>query len=246
MQKSNIIDKIESEFLNRLKIEISQNQAEKFYIFMDELIKKNEVMNLTAITDPDEIILKHFVDSLEIMKTGVIDNHSQNEFSVVDIGTGAGFPGIPLAIMNENIKFLLLDSLQKRINFLEGVISDLGLKNVVVQHMRAEDINLHAVYREKFSLAISRGVTKIRTLSEYLMPYVKISGKIAMYKMSDCDQEFEEGKNAIKILGGKFLEKYEYELKADEPKRCLLLYEKIKKTDPKYPRQGNKPKTQPL
>lgn len=237
---------IEKEFNEKLGINPSSSQLEKLVIFMDMLIETNKVMNLTAITDPKEIILRHFVDSLELMKLESFKAIKSKGEKVADIGTGAGFPGLPLAIMNDDIEFLLADSLKKRIGFLESVIEKIGQKNAVVSHMRAEDAKMGTVYREKYFFAISRGVTKISTLSEYLMPYVKKTGKMVMYKMADCDKEFEEGKNAVKVLGGKFLEKYEYDLVEGEPKRALLIYEKIRETDKQYPRQGNKPKISPL
>lgn len=246
MEKYEFFEKFNTALNEKISIQATENQLEKFYCFMIMLINTNKDINLTAITDPEEIIYKHFIDSLEAMKIDNLFESGENNISVVDVGSGAGFPGIPLAIMNENVKFLLIDSLNKRIKFLEKVIDENNINNVVVKHMRAEDINIDDVYREKFSLAISRGVTKINTLSEYMLPYVKKKGKIIMYKMSDCQKEFDEGKNAIKILGAQFLEKYEYKLFHEEPKRCLLVYEKIKNTDKKYPRQGNKPKTQPL
>lgn len=246
MEKTEFIRKFNEKLKEYLGFEANIEQASMFYDYMDMLIETNKVMNLTAITDPDEIIVRHFVDSLFLMKLDCFKNGPKIGFSVVDVGTGAGFPGLPLAIMNPKVDFLLLDSLQKRIKFLNEVIANIGIKNVVVSHMRAEDVKMGTVYRENYFLAISRGVTKISTLSEYLLPYVKKSGKMIAYKMSDCEKEFEEGKNAIKILGGKFVEKFEYELIKGEPKRCFLVFEKIKNTDKKFPRQGNKPKTEPL
>lgn len=294
MEKSEFFEKIDTYFGKYLNLSCDIDKKEKLFVFMNMLIEKNKFMNLTAITDPEMIIIRHFVDSLmllnindfrdavenakkinqsetenkkekanvnieqenEKLKVNENEKEKSNEnakngrftekINVVDVGTGAGFPGLPLAIMCPEVKFFLCDSLQKRINFLSDVIGEIGQKNAVVSHMRAEDAKFGTVYRENFTFAISRGVTKISTLSEYLMPYVKKTGKIVMYKMSDCENEFEEGKNAVKILGGKFLKKYEYSLFDDEPKRALLVFEKIKNTDKKYPRQGNKPKTNPL
>lgn len=247
MEKLEFFEKFDKCAKLYLNIECDVEKVEKFYVFMHMLLEKNKVMNLTAITDEEMVIIKHFMDSLELLKLDEVRNAKKFDgYSIVDVGTGAGFPGLPLAIMCPNIQFLLCDSLQKRIVFLAEVVNELGLENVNLSHMRAEDVKPESPYREKFYMAIARGVTKINTLSEYLLPFVKVGGKMAMYKMADCEVEFEEGKNAVKELGAKFLQKIDYELLNTEPKRSILLYEKIKETKRQYPRQGNKPQKEPI
>ena len=179
-----------------LGFDFSVEQISKFYKYMNMLIEWNEKINLTAIIEPNEIILKHFIDSLTIYKD------IPNKLSVVDVGTGAGFPGIPLAIMNESLKFTLVDSLNKRLIFLQEVINELNLKNVELVHARAEEFGQNKKYREKFDISTSRAVANLSTLSEYLIPLVKENGKIICMKASEAEEEIEQAKKAINVLGG--------------------------------------------
>lgn len=241
MEKNEFFEKIDISFEKHLGIKADVEKKEKLFYFMNKLLEKNEVMNLTAITDPDMVILKHFVDSLEFSK--ILDENVRN---IADVGTGAGFPGLPLAIIYPEIKFLLCDSLQKRIKFLEEVVREIGIRNVDLSHMRAEDVKVGSVYREKFDMAVSRGVSKINTLLEYMLPFVKVGGKVVLYKMADCQDEIENGKKACEVLGGMYENKLDYEILENEPKRCLILYKKVKSVPKNYPRQGNKPLKEPI
>lgn len=241
MEKNEFYEKIDKAFEKHLGIEVDVEKKDKLFYFMNKLLSKNEVMNLTAITDPDMVIMKHFVDSLEIVK--VLD---KNVLNIADVGTGAGFPGLPIAIMYPEIEFLLCDSLKKRIGFLEEVVTELSIKNVELSHMRAEDVKIDSIYREKYDMAVSRGVGKINTLLEYLMPFVKVGGKVVLYKMANCSDEINEGKKACNILGCEYEKKIDYEIIENEPKRSLIIYKKQKNTPKMYPRQGNKPQKEPI
>ena len=177
-------------------VRFSVEQMDKFYKYMNLLIDWNEKINLTAIIEPNEIILKHFIDSITILKD------IKDGSTVVDVGTGAGFPGIPLSIMNPTLKITLVDSLNKRLIFLQEVINELDLKNVELVHARAEEFGRNKKYREKFDVATSRAVANLATLSEYLLPLVKINGKAISMKAGNASQEIEDAKKAIKTLGG--------------------------------------------
>ena len=185
-----------------LGVRFSVEQIDQFYKYMNLLIEWNEKMNLTAITEPKEIILKHFIDSITILK--YIDDNSK----LVDVGTGAGFPGVPLSIMNPTLKITLVDSLNKRLIFLQEVVKELNLKNIEIVHARAEEFGQNKNYREKFDIATSRAVANLATLSEYLVPLVKIGGKIISMKASNAKEEINDAQKAIEVLGGK-IEKIE-------------------------------------
>ena len=233
-------EKIFEEYAQNLKIEINSEQIEKFYKYANILIEWNSKMNLTAITDYKEIILKHFIDSLTILNK--IDKNSY----IVDVGTGAGFPGIPLKILREDIKVVLLDSLNKRVQFLNEVISELKLKNIEAIHGRAEEFGKNKKYREKFDIATSRAVANLSTLSEYMMPLVKVNGKCICMKGKEIEQELEEAKNAIDILGGKFSEREEMQLIDNDMNRNIILISKVKNTPSKYPRKAGTPSKEPI
>lgn len=224
----------------RMQIDIKENQIEKFYIYMNLLLEWNQKINLTAITDCDEIIIKHFIDSLTICK------YLKKDSSVVDVGTGAGFPGIPLKIIREDLNIILVDSLNKRIRFLEEVIEKLKLENIKAIHSRAEEFGRNIKYREKFDYATSRAVANLSTLSEYLIPLVKIKGKVISMKGSTIDEELEESKKAINVLGGKVLEIDEFNLPSSDIKRNVVIIEKIKNTPNKYPRKAGTPAKEPI
>ncbi len=217
--------------------ELSEKQALQFEIYLNFLVEENEKYNLTAITDKKEIVFKHFIDS--VLPISSIKKNAR----VVDIGTGAGFPGIPLKILREDIEIVLVDSLQKRVNFLEKLASMLSLKNYKCVHARAEDFIKDE--RENFDIALSRAVAATATLSEYLLPYVKVGGYAIMYKGQKADEELEEGKKAIKVLGGKVGEIQRFDL-PEIGNRAVIIIEKVFKTDKKYPRGKNLPKTKPI
>lgn len=231
-------------FCEKVGLDLSEDQTLKFFDFMNMLIEKNKVMNLTAITEPREIILRHFVDSSILLKI-----YGPNFFDgkrLVDVGTGAGFPGIPLAILCQTSKFVLTDTLGKRIYFLKDVIEKLNISNVKLIKSRAEDFAHEKEFRESFDYSLSRGVAKIAVLSEYSLPLLKIGGRMITFKMEDCDDEINYGQKAIKILGGVFHVKQHYDLIPGEPRRCILEIEKISPTPNKYPRKAGTPSKDPL
>ncbi len=208
--------------------------AEKFRVYRDFLIERNKLFNLTAITDPDEIDLKHFIDSLTAL--------SYIKGKTADIGTGAGFPGVPLKIMLPENEFTLIDSLSKRINFLNELTEKLGLLNVKTIHARAEDLDKCV----KYDTIVSRAVSRLNTLCEYCLPFLNTGGMFIAYKAADCEEEINEAKPAIKKLGGKIVEVKEVELYNSDIVRKLVFIEKTNDTPPIYPRGQNKPKKQPL
>ena len=226
--------------VDKLGINLSEIQLKQFYNYINLLIEWNEKINLTAITEPDEVILKHFVDSLTIAK------YIPDGTKIVDVGTGAGFPGIPLKIYRQDIEITLLDSLQKRINFLNEVIRELNLEKIETVHSRVEDFGKDKMYREKFDIATSRAVANLSTLSEYLLPLVKVGGKVISMKGSLIEEELEHSKNAIKILGGKVEKVDEFDLPNSDISRNIVLINKIKETPNKYPRKAGEPSKKPL
>jgi len=221
-------------------VKIDDKMKRKYKIYMDLLIEWNKKINLTAITEKNEIILKHFVDSLTI-KDLIMD-----EASVIDVGTGAGFPGIPLKIYNDTIKVTLLDSLNKRINFLNEVINKLELKNTTAIHGRAEDIARLSDYREKYDVVTSRAVANMSTLLEYMMPFAKVGGLCICMKGSNIEEELNNSKKAIKELGGKLSKIEEFTLPDSDIKRNIVVIEKIKPISKKYPRKAGIPSKNPL
>ena len=235
--KSLIINKLTAE-----GIKITDVQCDKLYRFYEMVIEKNKVMNLTAITDYEEFVIKHFVDSLMIAK--VMD--MTMPMTVLDIGTGAGFPGVPVKIVYPETTVLLLDSLNKRLNFLNEVIEELGLKDITTIHSRAEELQAKGEYRENFDLCVSRAVSALPTLSEYCLPYVKPGGKFVAYKAVGADEEIEASKTAIRVLGGEIKETAHFTIKDTDYTRVLISIEKIKNTPKKYPRPGGKPGKNPL
>ena len=223
-----------------LGVHFSVEQLEQFFEYMKLLIEWNEKMNLTAITDPDEIILKHFIDSITILK------EIKEESMIVDVGTGAGFPGIPLSIMNSTLKITLVDSLNKRLIFLQEVVKKLKLKNIEIIHARAEELGQNKKYREKFDIATSRAVANLSTLSEYLIPLVKINGKCICMKASEAGQEIEEAKKAINVLGGVIEKIEEFDLPNSDIGRTIIIINKEKGTPNKYPRKAGTPSKEPI
>lgn len=227
-------------YLKKIDIELSKKQIEQFYTYMNLLLEWNEKINLTAITEPEEVILKHFVDSL------TISAYIKKGSKLVDMGTGAGFPGIPLKILRDDIEITLVDSLNKRINFLNEVIKELELREISTVHARAEEFGQNKKYREKFDIATSRAVANLSTLSEYLVPLVKLEGKIICMKGSEVKEEVENAKNAIKILGGKMEKEESFNLPNSDMKRNLVIIKKIKNTPAKYPRKPGTPAKEPI
>lgn len=236
---NNIIKKFKTD-LSEYGLEISDRQINQFVTYYEMLVEWNEKMNLTAITECSEVFNKHFLDSVSIVK--VLDMSSVD--SLIDIGTGAGFPGIPIKIMFPHIKVTLLDSLQKRIGFLNEVINTLELDDIDTVHGRAEDFAKPDVLREKYSLCVSRAVANLSTLSEFCIPFVKVGGCFVSYKSEKADEEMSAADNAIQILGGKISKTESFCI--DNNSRTLLVIDKIKETDKKYPRKAGVPLKKPL
>lgn len=222
-----------------LKIELKEEQLEAFYSYMEQLQEWNQKINLTAITKPDEILQKHFIDSLTILP------YLKANASVIDVGTGAGFPGIPIKIAEETISITLLDALGKRVNFLNEVIKKIGLSNINSFHLRAEEGAKDLKLREQFDVAVSRAVAPLPTLVEYLLPFVKIGGRCICMKGSNVE-EIDHSKKAIEILGGKIERISEFALPNSDIRRTIIIIEKIFKTPNKYPRKPGTPSKEPI
>ena len=236
--------KIFLEAIKTIEIDISEEKIKKFFDFYVDLIETNKSLNLTAITDMKEVIYKHFVDSLSLVK--VISDLSNKKYKIIDIGTGAGFPGIPLAIVFNNVDFVLLDSLNKRLKFIAGICEKLDLKNVSLIHGRAEDYAMDIKYIENFDFDISRAVANLSTLSELCVGFVKSGGYFISYKSEKANEEVENAVRAFKLLGIK-LEKIEsFTMDIDGASRNLLVIKKEKKLDKKYPRKAGVPAKEAL
>lgn len=225
-----------------LDIELSKKQEEQFNRYYELLIEWNQKINLTAITDKEEVWKKHFEDSISIIKA--VDM-SEVE-SVIDVGTGAGFPGIPIKILFPHIKLTLLDSLNKRINYLNLVIEELGLEDVTTIHGRAEDFGKDLKYRESYDLCVSRAVANLSTLSELCIPFVKVDGCFVSYKAEKAEEEIEMAKNAISILGGSVSDIIDFVIPGTDYGRKLLLIKKYKGTPKKFPRKAGVPGKEPI
>ena len=228
--------------LEMLGIQLTDVQKEQFDRYYELLIEWNRVMNLTGITEYDEVNLKHFTDSLTIVRI----KNMKNVSTLIDVGTGAGFPGIPIKIAFPHIKVTLLDSLNKRIKFLNQVVEELDLKDVVTLHGRAEDYAKKQEYREQFDLCVSRAVANLSTLSEYCLPFVKKEGCFISYKSADSDEEIQQSQNALDILGGKIEKVDKFVLPGSDVGRALVMVEKVKNTPKKYPRKAGMPSKEPL
>lgn len=237
------VDKMQ-EGLGELGITLSDHQMEQFYQYYEMLIEWNKVMNLTAITELDEVISKHFIDSLALVKA--IDLSKNSAPRLIDVGTGAGFPGIPLKIAFPELRVTLLDSLNKRISFLNEVIAKLDLKNVKTIHGRAEDFGHDSSYREQYDYCVSRAVANTATLSEYCVPFLKTGGFFIPYKSGKIDEELKQGEKAIKVMGGKLMKVIRFQLLGADAERTLIVIKKIEKTGKKYPRKAGMPSKSPI
>ena len=228
--------------LLKLDIKLTKKQINQFLRYYELLVEWNGFMNLTAITDYEEVMKKHFIDSLSLIKAFNITKN----ITVIDVGTGAGFPGLALKIAFPNLKITLLDSLNKRINFLNKVIDELELLDIDAIHGRAEDFAKPDKLREKYDLCVSRAVANLSTLSEYCLPYVKIGGEFISYKSDKMEQELIAAKNAINLLGGEFNKCEEFYLPESDIYRNLVVIKKIKSTPKRYPRKAGLPSKEPL
>lgn len=233
--------------LNQLNITLSDEQLKQFDEFYEFLVEQNQYMNLTAITEYEDVLLKHFIDCLAV---NIVSYYAQlvkqDKIRVIDVSTGAGFPGIPLKIAFPNIQIDLLDSLNKRINFLNQVISNLKLKDVKTYHGRAEDFANKSDHREAYDLCVSRAVANLTTLSEYCLPFIKTGGLFIALKSGEISEELESSKKAIQILGGEVLETIPYTLPDSDIERSFVIIKKIKNTPKKYPRKAGLPSKEPL
>ncbi len=237
-QKLNYI----KEKIAKLGMEIQDSQARQFYQYYELLVEWNRFMNLTGITEFEEVVQKHFVDSLSIVL--VKDMEEVND--LIDVGTGAGFPGLPLKIVFPYIKVTLLDSLNKRIQFLDEVIRKTGLQEIETIHGRAEDIAKPGLKREVYDLCVSRAVANLATLSEYCLPYVKIGGEFIPYKSGEIEQEMADAKAAVFLLGGKIEECKTFTLPGSDIGRSLVRIKKVNGCPEKYPRKSGLPSKSPL
>ena len=234
----------------QLGITLSDSQLEQFYSYYEMLVEKNKVMNLTAITEEREVVTKHFSDSLSLF--GLLKEMQAGGdvwykiCNVIDVGTGAGFPGIPLKIVFPELRVTLLDSLNKRVIWLKEVCTDLGLEGVCFVHGRAEDIGRQAEHREMYDLCVSRAVANLSSLSEYCMPFVKVGGYFIPYKSGEIDEELNQAKKAIGILGGKLKSVEKFVLPGTDAARSLVMIEKVKPVSKKYPRKAGLPTKEPL
>lgn len=226
--------------LSDLNIDLTEKQIEQFLKYYEILVETNKVMNLTAITEFDEVIEKHFLDSLSLVRVFDLNRNVK----ILDLGTGAGFPGIPLKIAFPEIDIVLADSLNKRVKFLNEVVETLQLKQVETVHGRAEELARNKKYREQFNLCTSRAVANLSSLSEYCIPFVKEGGRFISYKSGEIEEEVNQAKRAIHVLGGKLDQVYKFDLY--EQKRSFVIIEKVKKTPAVYPRKAGTPTKEPL
>lgn len=225
-----------------VKINFDNEKYDKFIEYMNMIKLWNEKVNLTAITEDDVIIKKHFIDCIKIFKY----ENLKSKCSIIDVGTGAGFPGIPMNIINNENKIVLLDSLNKRVNFLNEVINNLNLKNITAVHGRAEDFGQDVNYRERFDFSISRAVANLNSLSEYCLPFLKLHGKFIAMKGPAVTDEINDSKNAITVLGGSLEKIIEVNIEDSDLKHNLVIIEKIKHTPKQYPRKAGMATKKPI
>lgn len=227
--------------LNEYHLSVSENQLNQFCSFYDLLIEWNSFMNLTGITEWNDVVDKHFLDSAAVLKYVTLENHK-----IIDIGTGAGFPGIPLCILCPDCQFVLMDSLNKRIKFLNEVIDSIGLKNVKTVHARAEDLARQDLYREQFDFVTSRAVANLSTLSEFCIPFLKVNGRFISYKSEKTEEEILQAKKALFLLSSSVENVIDYSILKNDYVRKLVMIKKEKPTSKKYPRKSGLPAKEPL
>lgn len=232
-------EKVFSRLMEENKLNVNEKQIDNFYNYMIGILDWNTKINLTAITDEDMFIVKHFIDSLTINK------YMENAKSLIDIGTGAGFPGIPLKIMNEKMKVTLIDSVNKKLNVIRELSGNMNLENLEIIHTRAEELAQNNKYREKYDVATTRAVSNLSTISEYMLPFVKLNGIAICMKGPNFKEELDDAKNAVEILGGK-VEKIESLNVGEELERNIIIIRKVKNTPKKYPRGQSKPLKEPI
>ena len=241
ISREEFIGQLQNSFKN-IDIVLTDKMSKQFYDFYNLLIEKNKIVNLTSIIEPYDVIEKHFIDSVALVKFYDFSKVS----SCIDVGTGAGFPGIPLKIVFPELNVMLLDSLNKRVDFLNSVIINLGLDGISTIHSRAEDGARNKNLREKYDVCVSRAVANLSTLSEYCIPFVKVNGSFISYKSGNVLEEVTSAKKPIEILGGKLEDVNEFTLPNSDYRRSFVIIKKIKSTSSKYPRKAGMPKNSPL
>lgn len=228
--------------ITEFNIDVDEKMIDDFSIYREILVEWNQKMNLTGIGDEKEVFIKHFLDSVSIFKNGYI----KDNMKVIDVGTGAGFPGLPMKIAKRSLDVTLLDSLNKRINFLQEVCKKIYIDDVEFIHGRAEDFGQDENYREQYDIATARAVAGLPVLMEFCVPFVKVGGYFICLKGPNADLELEESKKAMETLGVKFIEKIDIKLPEIELNHNILVFEKIQNTPSKYPRKAGKPSKSPI
>ena len=228
--------------LEQLKIETSSEMLNTFQLYMEGILEWNDKINLTAITDKDEFVRKHYIDSLLCYEF----NEVQSADKIIDVGTGAGFPGVPLAIVFPEKQFVLMDSLKKRLNVVDELCKKLGINNVTILHGRAEDLARDKKHREKYDLCVARAVANTAVLAEYALPFIKVGGSLLAYKGSDFKKELDEGQKAINLMGGKLAGERSVAIENLGLNHKIIIINKIKNTPMQYPRKAGTPSKEPL
>jgi 16S rRNA (guanine527-N7)-methyltransferase len=228
--------------LEQLKIETSPEMIKTFQVYMEGILAWNEKINLTAIIDREEFIRKHYIDSLLCYEFEELQKASK----IIDVGTGAGFPGVPLAIVFPDKQFVLMDSLKKKLNVIDELCNELGIKNIVTLHGRAEDLARDSKHREKYDICVARAVANVAVLAEYALPFIKVGGSLLAYKGSDYRKELDDGRNSINLMGGKLIAERAVVIENLGLDHKILVISKIKNTSMKYPRKAGTPSKEPL